>query len=161
MSHLCRQWLFLFSPSQAGYKAVSEMSCGGLEQSSPLGRLQLWSLRRQKWISQAYIVGGSGKTALGSKIFISQQETPELELQNTHAITSLGACFSCGRRPSCEPHTLSQGSDQNKIQCKAPEIEWRKHFPSAYSTMVFTLVKAGWLQGVPITAGLNDRVKVQ
>ena len=31
----------------------------------------------------------SGKTEIGSKIFISQQEVPELELQNTHAITSL------------------------------------------------------------------------
>ena len=113
--HLWRQELLNSSPPHPGYRAFSEALCGGLELSSPLGRWRFWSLGRQKWISQAYSVGGSGKIATGSKIFISQQEAPELELQSTHAMISPCVCFPCNYWPSREPPILFQDSDRNKI----------------------------------------------
>lgn len=52
-----------------------------------------------EWISQVHSVGGSGKTEISSKSFISQQEVPELGLQSTHAITSL--CASTPPNTDC------------------------------------------------------------
>ena len=64
-----------------------------------------------EWISQAHSVGGSGKTEISSKSFISQQEVLELGLQSTHAITSLYASTPRKHWLSYEPHIFFQNSD--------------------------------------------------
>lgn len=78
----------------------------------------------------AYSAGISSETETDLKIFISQQKVPEVELQDTHVITSLCVMSLC-HLPSCEPHILFQDSAQNKNPVQSHWNIVEKGFPAA------------------------------
>lgn len=149
--HLWCQELPIFSLSNPVYTALSRMICWSLMLPSPLAWWQLWGPGRQKWISQACSVRVSGKTAIDSNIFISQQKVPEVELQSIHACTSLHAWSSPKHWPSCEcwilsPHFLSGLiSQQNSVQSHRRLMGER--FPSAYGTAIHCCKRWFWNTG--------------